>query len=82
MPVVSRIPQEHPQRAAILRLLAGLELPDGVSLMISERRDGIAGWELKLTTANRGAVCAVEEQEGPTGVLAAAARLLAAVGGT
>jgi hypothetical protein len=80
VPVVFRIPQDHPQRAEILSLLAPLDLPDGLTLMIFERRDGIAGWKLKLTSATRVAACAVEEADGPTSVLVAASRLLAAVG--
>jgi hypothetical protein len=82
MPVDFKIPKDHPHGAEILRLLAGMDLPDGVTLMIFERRDGIAGWELKLTRATRVAACAVEEADGPTGVLVAASRLLAAVGRT
>jgi hypothetical protein len=76
MPVVCHIPAEHPDRAEILRWLACLAVPEDVTLIVSSGPDRLVRWELKLTTSNRVTVCAVADEEGPTGVFRAAARLL------
>jgi hypothetical protein len=75
---VCRIPPEHADRAEILRLLACLAVPEGVTLTVSRAPDRILGWEVKLAISDRVAVCAVADEDGPTGVFRAAARLLVA----
>jgi hypothetical protein len=81
MPLISRIPQDHPG-TEILRLLRALEIPDDVTLTVSENPNlnGPPRWEIKLMTATRVGVRSVEEQDGPAGVLMAASQMLAEVG--
>jgi hypothetical protein len=49
-----------------------------VTLTVSRAPDRILGWEVKLAISDRVAVCAVADEDGPTGVFRAAARLLVA----
>jgi hypothetical protein len=77
MPVVSRIPPEHPQRAEILRLLAGLDIPEGVSLTISQSTYPALGWELMVVSQASVSVRCVPMNEGPGGVLSVAAKMVA-----
>jgi hypothetical protein len=82
MPIISRIPQDHPDRAEILRLLESLGVAETETLTIAQRQGGVAvlndraGWEVTLATREAIAVCFVRVEDGPTGILLAASKLL------
>ena len=84
MPIMSRIPQDHPDRAEILRLLESLGVAQTETLTIAERQGSVAafsdrfGWEVTLATREGIAVCYVPLEDGPTGILLAASRLISA----
>ena len=77
MPLVCQIPHEHKDRAEILRLLAGLDIPADVSLTISQSTYPALGWELMVVSQASVSVRCVPMKEGAVGVLLAAARMIA-----
>ena len=77
MAVVCRIPQTHPHCAEIMRLLAGLEIPEHLSLTISQSTYPALCWELMVVSEGSVSVRCVSMNEGPVGVLSTAAKMVA-----